>query len=78
MQAEKTEDAKAPMIVIEDLGVSFPQADAAGRGRRFNAVQGVNLSVYPAQTLAVVGESGSGKSVSAMSILKLIPTPQGK
>ncbi len=67
-----------PIIEIEDLAVSFPVPDAAGRGRRFNAVQGVNLSVYPAQTLAVVGESGSGKSVSAMSILQLIPTPPGK
>jgi peptide/nickel transport system ATP-binding protein len=66
-----------PQLIIEDLGVSFPQADASGRGRRFNAVQRVNLSVYPAQTLAVVGESGSGKSVSAMSILQLIPTPPG-
>jgi len=67
-----------PIIEIEDLAVSFPVPDAAGRGKRFNAVQGVNLSVYPAQTLAVVGESGSGKSVSAMSILQLIPTPPGK
>lgn len=67
-----------PIIEIEDLAVSFPVPDAAGRGKRFNAVQRVNLSVYPAQTLAVVGESGSGKSVSAMSILQLIPTPPGK
>lgn len=70
--------ADTPIIEIEDLAVSFPVPDAAGRGRRFNAVQRVNLSVYPAQTLAVVGESGSGKSVSAMSILQLIPTPPGK
>ncbi len=70
--------ADAPIIEIEDLAVSFPVPDAAGRGRRFKAVWGVSLSVYPAQTLAVVGESGSGKSVSAMSILQLIPTPPGK
>ncbi len=67
-----------PIIEIEDLAVSFPVPDAAGRGRRFDAVKRVNLSVYPSQTLAVVGESGSGKSVSAMSILQLIPTPPGK
>jgi peptide/nickel transport system ATP-binding protein len=70
--------ADKPIIEIEDLGVSFPVPDAAGRGRRFDAVHRVNLSVYPAQTLAVVGESGSGKSVSAMSILQLIPTPPAK
>jgi ABC-type dipeptide/oligopeptide/nickel transport system ATPase component len=69
---------ETPIIEIEDLAVSFPVADAVGRGRRFKAVWGVSLSVYPAQTLAVVGESGSGKSVSAMSILQLIPTPPGK
>ncbi len=70
--------AEQPLIEIEDLAVSFPAPDAVGHGRRFNAVQGVNLSVYPAQTLAVVGESGSGKSVSAMSVLQLIPTPPGR
>jgi peptide/nickel transport system ATP-binding protein len=70
--------APQPQLIIQDLAVSFPVPDAAGRGRRFNAVQRVSLSVYPAQTLAVVGESGSGKSVSAMSILQLIPTPPGK
>ena len=70
--------SESPIIEIKDLAVSFPSPDASGRGKRFNAVQDVNLSVYPAQTLAVVGESGSGKSVSAMSILQLIPTPPGK
>ncbi len=72
------DQSESPIIEIQDLAVSFPVPDAAGRGRRFNAVQRVSLSVYPAQTLAVVGESGSGKSVSAMSILQLIPTPPGK
>ncbi|MEM8737097.1 MAG: ABC transporter ATP-binding protein [Planctomycetota bacterium] len=63
-----------PLLQIEDLSVSFPGAG----GRRTQAVDGVNLSVYPGQTVAVVGESGSGKSVSAMSILQLIPTPPGR
>ena len=62
-----------PLLRIEDLAVSF--ATESGRVR---AVQGVNLAVYPRQTLAVVGESGCGKSVTALSTLKLIPTPPGK
>jgi oligopeptide/dipeptide ABC transporter ATP-binding protein len=41
-------------------------------------VQGVSLSIFPGQTLAVVGESGCGKSVTALSILRLIPGPPGR
>lgn len=42
------------------------------------AVDGVDLEVYEGEVLGLVGESGSGKTVTAMSILKLIPQPPGK
>jgi oligopeptide/dipeptide ABC transporter ATP-binding protein len=42
------------------------------------AVDGVNLAIRKGETLGVVGESGCGKSVTALSILRLIPTPPGK
>lgn len=58
---------------IDELAVSFP---AAG-GKRVRAVNGVSLSIFPQQTLAVVGESGCGKSVTALSILQLVPSPPG-
>ncbi len=63
-----------PIIRINDLAVSFDN----GKGPRIQAVDGVRMSVYPGQTLAVVGESGCGKSVTALSTLKLIPSPPGR
>ncbi len=42
------------------------------------AVDGVSFDVYPGRTLALVGESGCGKSVTALSILRLIPEPPGR
>jgi oligopeptide/dipeptide ABC transporter ATP-binding protein len=65
------QNAEQPLLRIDDLAVSF------GGDRLVRAVNGVNLTVYPRQTLAVVGESGCGKSVTALSTLKLVPTPPG-
>ncbi|SLM32220.1 oligopeptide transporter subunit; ATP-binding component of ABC superfamily [Desulfamplus magnetovallimortis] len=61
------------LLQIENLKTFFHTEDGLIRG-----CDGVSYSVKKGQTLAVVGESGSGKSVTAMSILKLIPDPPGK
>jgi len=72
-----------PLLTINNLAISFPVAAKPEPGqtreqmRRVRAVNDVSMSIYPKQTLAVVGESGCGKSVTAMSILRLVPTPPG-
>ena len=63
-----------PLLEVRDLAVSFDN----GKGPRIQAVDGVRMTVYPRQTLAVVGESGCGKSVTAMSSLQLVPRPPGR
>jgi ABC-type dipeptide/oligopeptide/nickel transport system ATPase component len=68
------QDLSQPLVSIRDLAVSFDNRD----GPRIQAVDGNALTIYPQQTVAVVGESGCGKSVSAMSMLQLIPRPPGR
>jgi ABC-type dipeptide/oligopeptide/nickel transport system ATPase component len=65
---------QSPILEVDNLAVSF---DNRG-GPRIQAVDGVRMSLYERQTLAVVGESGCGKSVTAMSALQLIPRPPGR
>jgi peptide/nickel transport system ATP-binding protein len=59
-----------PVLSVRGLVTSFP----VGRGRAA-AVDGVNLEVAPGEVLALVGESGCGKSVTALSLLRLVPKP---
>lgn len=61
------------LLDVENLQTHFRTLDGVTR-----AVDGVSFSVNEGETLAIVGESGCGKSVTANSILRLIPEPPGK
>lgn len=61
---------KIPVLTIDNLSVEFSVSDTTNR-----VVEDVTLSLIKGKTTALVGESGSGKSVTAHSILKLLPYP---
>jgi peptide/nickel transport system ATP-binding protein/oligopeptide transport system ATP-binding protein len=66
-------NTQTPLLEIDQLNIAFD----TNRGE-LRPVRDVSYSIFPGQTLAVVGESGCGKSVTALSILRLIPSPPGK
>jgi len=73
MADDKTPAANAPLLHVQDLRVEF-------RGRRGAAtvLNGVDFSLARGETLCVVGESGCGKSMTALALLRLIPSPPGR
>ncbi len=61
------------LLSIQDLHVAFRMGKLRGEVQRQQAVKGISFDVPENSTVALVGESGSGKSVTAMSILNLLP-----
>ena len=58
------------LLEVRNLKTYFFQ-----KNKEIPAVDGVDFTVQPGETVAIVGESGSGKSVTSLSILKLVPSP---
>ena len=59
------------ILEINNLTINFATRDGS-----FKAVDNISFNIESNKTMALVGESGSGKSVTAMSILQLLPRPQ--
>ncbi len=62
-----------PVLQLDDLTVRFHLK----RGQ-LTALEGVSLTVHRGETFGLVGESGSGKTVTARSVMRLIPIPPGE
>jgi peptide/nickel transport system ATP-binding protein/oligopeptide transport system ATP-binding protein len=67
------QQSKQPLLEVRDLNIAFETSRGDVR-----PVRDVSFTIFPGQTVALVGESGCGKSVTAMSVLRLIPSPPGK
>lgn len=70
MKNTSSKNQESPILEVKDLSVLFHQGEAENL-----AVDQVSFDIHKGETLAIVGESGSGKTVSALSILKLLPYP---
>ncbi|MBT3379507.1 MAG: ABC transporter ATP-binding protein [Lentisphaerae bacterium] len=62
-----------PLLQVQDLRVTFNTEEG-----RLTAADSVSFDIHPGEVLGMVGESGCGKSVTALSILRLIPSPPGQ
>src|SRR6476660_8677023 len=66
-------EANEPLLAVNDLHTYFDLRQGVAK-----AVDGLSFSLAPRETLAIVGESGCGKSITALSLMRLVPDPPGR
>mgnify|MGYP002735328444 CR=1 FL=1 len=64
---------RTPLLDIKNLNVHYITSDGTVK-----AVNDLNLTLYPGETLGLVGETGAGKTTTALSMMRLVPNPPGK
>lgn len=69
-EKKRTDHQSSPLLQVRDLSVSFKTVVDVT-----HAVENISFDIHRGESLAIVGESGSGKSVSALSIIQLLPYP---
>jgi len=62
-----------PVLSVQGLEIEF-----VSQGRVSRAVDGIDIDIFPGETVGLVGETGCGKSATALSLLRLIPSPPGR
>ena len=72
LAAEAASATAEPLLAVEDLRTYFDLRHGTVR-----AVDGISFTLKPHETLAIVGESGCGKSITALSLMRLVPDPPG-
>ena len=66
-------DTPAVVLSVEDLRVDF-----TAKGRSVNVLAGVGFALKRGETLGIIGESGCGKSMTALALLRMVPSPPGR
>jgi len=66
-------ETKRPLLEVNDLRTQFATHDGP-----VNAVNGVSFTLNEGEALGLVGESGCGKSITALSLMRLVPEPPGR
>ena len=72
VKSQSTTVATDIVLDVENLSTEFQTPQGIGR-----AVDSLSFALHRAETLGIVGESGCGKSITALSILRLVPSPPG-